>query len=685
MMRHRWKVWWTLLLGAGLLLACNGVSARPEGGTTPPPPPNTGAPNAAAARGVDTTPPQLIPDANAPHPSTIFYGRQGCGPVTLTLGVTARDDSGQVAVAVKYWLSNAQGQTTTPKVVPMQPQGQGRYTVTLPLSSEAQAFLQGQPGTVSYQFIANDAAGNQTVAPQNSTAQGSVSLKPCTQGAAVPPATQKPPSSGSANQGQPQVRFTHVGHAPARVFYGRQCTASEPGAFVVEAQVDRPQDVQQVVMYFEYGQANAGQPPLQQALLLFEQGNGRYQVTFDVASVLDEAANYDTIYYQVVATLNDGRTISSAVKTVEIRKCARSAQGNPSSSGPILIDNVQAGLDPLYYGPACGPNDPQTVQVTATIDPLDAVASATLFYGWSPDPQQAPMTYQAVPMYLLGIGDYAADLDTRVFNNAYTGDGYLVVTIEVEGKDGQTYYTPHPVVVAQLKECVAQVPPPTIVFFRSEHANDTVAVGEQIYLSWETENATCGVYLDGQWVEESVSYYPAAFAQMPGSVILFTLEARGGDCSGTPEVATAQVWITVEDLATEPPPVVGCVGGDQLIVGPETPQVNADVDCDGMDDVGFVWYYHANHDREIVAVVGLNGTAVFGGLPELSATECRDLIANAMQTGLDVSESEIATGVAVCYITGTDQAGMLVVDAVDMLGSSTYSVRYSFTTEFANP
>ncbi len=666
--RRIWTSWLPWALLAGLLAACGGLSWPGAQPTTPP--------AAATAAANDTTPPQVTPEPPGTNP--VFYGRQGCGPVTLTLAVTAHDDSGQVAVAVKYWLVNAQGQTSAPQVAPLQPQGNDRYAVTLAPAAQAQAFLQGQEGTLAFQFIANDAAGNQTLVPATAPTRGTVPLKPCNQGAAVPSPSARPPASGA------QVRITQVSLTPQRAFYGRQCTATEPGEFTLAVQVDRPQDVQQVVVYFEYGHRAAGQPQLRQALLLSEQGNGRYRVAVGVADYLAASDTYDTLYYQVVAFLHDGRTVSSPVQTAELRNCTPPAAGNPPSTGPIIIDDVRSGEDPLYYGQGCGAGQPIQTQITASIEPREAVEWATLYFGWTPNPQGLPVVRFPIPMYQLGIGDFAADIDTTPFDGVVSGDGYLMIEIEVKGKDGQMYYTTHPVIVAQVKECATYVVQPTIHFFRSEHANDTVGAGEQIYLSWDTENALCGVYLNGQLVTEDASFYPVEVAQTPGAVLTYTLEAYNGDCGAMPDVATATVQVTVAD-AIVGPPLQGCLGSESLTVGPNLPQVDMDVDCDGVDDLRFSWSLDILAGREMVSVVTLNAAQVADGWAGAGPQDCRTTVAQAAQSGQDVSWTELVTGLTVCYVTGTDQAGVLTVDVLDPQASGDYTVQYTYQTEFVNP
>jgi hypothetical protein len=114
----------------------------------------------------------------------------------------------------------------------------------------------------------------------------------------------------------------------------------------------------------------------------------------------------------------------------------------PPAPAPISISNIQAYPDPntIYYGQCA--NEPTLLTVQAAIEPLDQVASAQLIYSYANAVGVSPD--YSTPMFQLGIGDFAGDIDTAVeaANSMGTEDGRLDFYIRAEDQYGSVTDSP---------------------------------------------------------------------------------------------------------------------------------------------------------------------------------------------------------------------------------------------------
>ncbi|RME05666.1 MAG: hypothetical protein D6803_08435, partial [Anaerolineae bacterium] len=313
----------------------------------------------------------------------------------------------------------------------------------------------------------------------------------------------------------------------------------------------------------------------------------------------------------------------------------------PPASQPLTISNVQVNPADVYYG-VCVSGEATALQVQATIDPLDQIQSARVRYGFVPDPTMLPQQETTVNMYPLGIGDYAADIDVAAaFAGQSMGDGYLTVVVEATDKQGHTVISN--ATSARLHECTLTIlpSPPSINYFYSLNNNE-VMEGSAILFTWDTENATCGVTLNGDSVPEDAVEYSAGTAMfgLAGTQLTFTLEARGGDCSNPDSVQQA-VTITIVAPTTD---------------GTATIYNAGDYDMDGGGaDLSFDYY-----SGDEGSLLGLGGTLLavwYGGTP--SVTQCRSYVDNSSYASVTIIEGDW-----VCFKTGNGHYGYLVISTL---------------------
>ncbi len=309
----------------------------------------------------------------------------------------------------------------------------------------------------------------------------------------------------------------------------------------------------------------------------------------------------------------------------------------PPASQSLTISNVQVNPSTVYYG-ACVGGEPTSLQVQATLDPLDQVQSATVRYGFIPQVNMFPQTEYTASMYQLGIGDYAADIDAAAtFAGQSLGDGYLLFVVEATDKQGQTITSNS--VMADLRECTLQVyTPPTINYFKGP---DKVQEGGAVYLQWDVSDANCGVFLDGTQVNASGDDQYIVISGIAPTTLTHTLTARGGDCNNPTEVSQT-VQILVEVANPYYTDVVVMYNGDS-------------VDLDGMGGDDIVYAYDSSSEDQLFGVWGTT-LSVWRDTNMPNASSCATHV-NANGS----SSVEIASADYVCYKTGDGNYGYIEI------------------------
>ncbi len=602
-----------------------------------------------------------------------------CGNPTLEVTAIVSDPAGRPQVTLEYWVEDETGRPITQtQTMPMQGQGT-TYRATVNASALAAA-LQGKAGYLGYRVVAQGASGAKTVHPGENarliaaivacTAQAGGAAAP-NQPPAKPPTRQAPGGNQGGNQGGSQggnqggnqgsgIRITNLGYnnmdPNGRVYYGN-CTQGETTWVEVQAEVQAPSSIDWVRLEYTYGRGSVpAQPNFNYAMDMgLAQGIGPYSAQIDTANdLLTPGQTYDWIAYRIQARTKDGKSATSGVYTIPLTPCSGSTGGGSGTGGTVQIQNLYADPQTAYTDAACGATN---LTVYVKVNDASQVQQATLTYGVAPQPNMPPPNTDTVNMLpdFWNADTFAADLDATTL-----GEGYLWVSVEIQTTSGQTV-TQTQGYAAQILPCQS-ASPPTILYFESLNENNQVQETIPVLLRWETENATCGVYLNGAPVnEDEPNEYVAAQTAlgMAGTTFTYTLEARGGDCTN-PQVVTATVSVTVvpydDTGGNDGSGATACTAGyDGMYIAEDRPIV-LDLDCDGSAETTISLGQSSDFE---VRFAGGRGTGYgYGSQP--SPQECL----NAVQTG-SINEIPVESGETVCYEVGS-MVGRLTISWQDM-------------------
>ncbi len=271
-------------------------------------------------------------------------------------------------------------------------------------------------------------------------------------------------------------------------------------------------------------------------------GGSHYEGTLDLTQQAPaELQGYDgTMQYQVYAQDAAGNLAvepDGYVYGAEVMACGQQNPGG-QAGGQLQVTNVV--LYPqaeVYYGPCT--SEETLLNIQATLEPRDRIAVAEVRYGY-----RGTGGFQGgytAPMHLLGVGDFAADIDVGAEANAVLNgaDGQIEYSLHVETTDGQVVETNWASLPVRACAGVAvgnpPVPPtgsvPTIRYFRGP---DSVTPGDTVVLEWEVQDA-CKVFLDGREVNASDVYAYAVPANEGETTYTHVLTAWGSSCDNTNE------------------------------------------------------------------------------------------------------------------------------------------------------
>ncbi len=385
-------------------------------------------------------------------------------------------------------------------------------------------------------------------------------------------ATPRPPSSaadanGGAHRtppppatptGQPNLAapagdstaplITNVNTSATQVYYESGCGATTVTFY---AEVTDPSGVAQVWINYQYlgHAAGVGGAQWYQANL-YTGGGNRYQATIDTASDgFGELQGVEgTLQYQILAMDAAGNIRTEpdgSVYGVQVSPCGGQAQPGGSGSNIVISNLMLYPQTDVFYGP-CSNGEETRFNVQATIDPLDEIASAILYYTYSSlNGMWGPYTTQ---MYQLGIGDYAGDIDAGAEAPRLLGtdNGAIDFYIEVTDQNGSTTGTN--LLSVALNYCGGGVlgPPPQGAVepdIRNFSGPASANAGDSILLEWDVWDA-CKVFLDGVEVNHTDSSSYGVPANEGNTTYSHVLTAWGSTCDNTNE-KTARVNIAI--------------------------------------------------------------------------------------------------------------------------------------------
>ena len=643
-----------------------------------------------------------------PLASTVYYGQATCGPTSLVVDVQfqARETPRQVGLLYRY----VGTQQSDWQQAEGTPSGDGKYQTVVNMDAAAARAVGAS--AVEYRAFVVDAQGKATYFPAQGTAQ--VRLQPCTQGGAIPPqnpgspsgggsgnppsgggnnppsgggsgnppsgggnnppsgggsgnppsgggnnppsggGSGNPPSGGGNNPpsggGSASLTIQEVRANPTDAVYFGPCTSGETTWLEIEAVVDDIQKVQTAAVHYRYESSLApGDDFPNLASMARQQGIGNYVAHIDVGQEVPDHAAVERIVYYVEMTTTDGQTIQSPTYFHPLLPCSGQGQPPPSSA---RITDVIVYPDIGFYG-ACQAGEPMEIFFQVLVDPTSAVDTANLTYEFYDG--NASIGKQGTLNLLLDQDAFVGQVDLSTALSAQDTVDTAIYFIEVTTKDGAIVtYGPEQI---PLQRCTAAAAP-SIVYFESLNSNDEVTPGTPFLLRWETENANCGVYLNGEAVnEDEPNEFAAGNAAFgaEGQTFSFTLEAYGGDCS-QPLMDSATVSITVVPIDN------GNQGSnddqyrtsnyEQLYFGD-----GFDLDQDHVPD------FHLFANAFSLTLEPENGSRmVFGTLTDDKFQTLETCI--AALSGAEASEISLDVGDVVCIQTGAGYYGYVHLDEV---------------------
>ncbi len=670
------------LLGAASL-ACNlpafsppSSPANPQNNVTPEPTlyfnnaaPTLDAPSPnSSANAADITKPAISQVKTSANP--VYYDASTCGSNTLTISALVSDDSGsvtQVGIQYRYngYAANALGNW---RKANLNATGNNQFSATIQVGNEASSDMSGNDGVLEYQLFAFDAAGNIQNEP-NGHVLG-VEVKKCSsqssagQSSSGQSSSGNQPSSPSSDKTAPQI--SHVTTSNAPVYYnGATCGAT---TLTIEANVsDNSNNIKSVIARYRYnGQAANAIGNFREVAMTASGGKYKLTINIDAEAHQDMNGNDGVLEYQIIVSDAAGNSATYPVGGhplgVEVKNCHQGGvvSKNPPQGSAITISNVLTSSQVVYYG-FCSGGEDTFLQVQATIDPLDQIASAVVKYDYGQGLILIPVYTFSSSMYQLGIGDYAADINVGNDALGYIGgDGWIEFVIEVTDKNGQV--TTSNVYGADVFECQTQVfVNPLINYF--DGPSSSLSPNDAYTLQWDTSDADCGVFLDGSQVNASGSVSYNAPSDNSYQTWTHTLVARGAPCNNPSEVSEV-VQVVVE------PTVSSTLSKGSGYVYDE---YSLDLGDGNGDDV---IYDAQSSDDVLLGVWGTELAVYYGGQPSIAG--CKAYVDSGAFTSVSITVYDV-----VCYKTGSGNYGVLNVNGMflDLNDISNSYIDVSFSTE----
>ena len=668
-----------ILLGVASL-ACNlpiYEIGQPESSQNTPAPtlhvnsavPTFSAPAANANAGsADSTPPIIGQISTSANP--IYFGGTNCGTTTLTIEATITDDAGsvtQVGIQYRYngYAANALGNW---RKANLNSTGNNKYSLTIQVDSEANADMAGNDGVLEYQLFAFDATGNIQTEP-NGHVFG-VEVKKCSQqssgsSSSGQSSSNQQPSSPGNDTSPPKISNAVTSSAP--VYYiGNSCG---PTSLTIEANVsDNSNNIKSVIARYRYnGQAANAVGNFREVAMTNSGGKYKLSINIDIEANQDMNGNDGVLEYQIIATDSAGNATTHPdgghPLGVEVKNCNPGGvvSNNPPQGGAaISISNVRNSSQAVNYG-VCTSGEATFLQIEATIDPVDQIASAVVKYDYGQGLILIPFYTFSSSMYQLGFGDYAADINVGSDAFGYiSGDGWIEYVIEVTDKNGLV--TTSNVYGADVYLCQTQVNvTPLINDFSGP--NGSLNPNDPYTLQWDTSDADCGVYLDGSQVNPSDSISYSTPGDNSYQTWTHTLVAKGAPCDNPSEVSDV-VQIVVE-------PAASVSKGSGSIFD----EFSRDLGDGNGDDI---IYDSQSNDEVLLSVWGAQLAVYYGGQP--SVADCKAYVDSGAYTSVSITTYDI-----VCYKTGSGNYGFLTIDGMflDLDNQSNSYIDVSYSTEVA--
>ncbi|MCJ7434601.1 MAG: hypothetical protein MUO77_14035, partial [Anaerolineales bacterium] len=205
----------------------------------------------------------------------------------------------------------------------------------------------------------------------------------------------------------PKITVQSPSISPSPVYYGQNCTA-EPTVLNVTAKVEPAASVSKVILAYSFV-TNAGAKSKGFEIPMTLTG-GEYKADVNVGKEAEThlAQAGGKLDLRVEAYDTGGKLSYSPIYTVSVTFCVAQAKPPPPVNQPTLTIKSVNAASPVFYGLECI-TEPLIARVVATIDPANAVKTATLGYVY--ENANGSSAKYSIPMASIGGSDFGANID----------------------------------------------------------------------------------------------------------------------------------------------------------------------------------------------------------------------------------------------------------------------------------
>ncbi len=271
-------------------------------------------------------------------------------------------------------------------------------------------------------------------------------------GQQVPPPQRPAPVPANPS---PQISVKSASVSPNPVFYGANCKA-KPTALNVTAKIEPVASVSKVILAYSFITAAGARS--QDIEIQMQLAGAEYKADINVGQEaevhLAQAGGKLDVRVEAYDAAN--KLSISPIYTVDVQFCA--AAPPPANKPSLTIKSVTAS-SPVWYGQDCI-TEPLISRVVATIEPANAVKTATLGYVY--ENANGSSAKYTLPLSSLGGSDFGANIDggREAEKELAQAGGWITLWVEVLDTGGQTSISaPSTVTVTFCAAPQANLPP----------------------------------------------------------------------------------------------------------------------------------------------------------------------------------------------------------------------------------
>ncbi|MEK6221696.1 MAG: hypothetical protein N2D54_05560, partial [Chloroflexota bacterium] len=271
---------------------------------------------------MDSTTPIIT--AIQPQVNMAYYGEDTCGSSSLTIDVSASDESGELdRVEISYrFVNSTDGVVGNFTDATFSSSGDDKYSITIDIGAEANEVLNNKDGEINYQITAVNTAGGEHVEPENNVF--SVLVNKCGDsdlddgmGDNTSDAdNRKGGSSGSISN----LTFINFVGSETQVYYN-VCT-EVPTLLSVETRVEPIEEVSTVTLNYQYTNEHGAYAIKQVEMTQNDDGTYTADVDIEETAFLYLQGSAGQLAYWVEGLDLSSEVSASITSTAEIASCA---------------------------------------------------------------------------------------------------------------------------------------------------------------------------------------------------------------------------------------------------------------------------------------------------------------------------------------------------------------------------